>query len=48
MPIFNVTCQTGNECYDCIEVEAKTYSEAWIKGARLLKTPIVISVRGVA
>jgi hypothetical protein len=45
---YNVTCQTGIESYDSIELEATSYSEAWIKGARLLKSPIVMRVAEVA
>ncbi len=45
---YNVTCQTGIESYDCVEVEAKSYSEAWIRGARALKSPIVMRVSEVA
>jgi hypothetical protein len=45
---YNVTVQTGEHEFDSFEIAASSYSEAWIKGARLAKSPMVLRVSEVA
>ncbi|MFA6373821.1 MAG: hypothetical protein WCW68_14465 [Methanothrix sp.] len=47
MPSFEVTVQAGKHDFDCYEIEATSQSEAWIKGARIAKSPLVMRVKEV-
>jgi hypothetical protein len=47
MPSFEVTVQTGMHQFECYEIDAATQSEAWIKGARIAKSPLVMRVKEV-
>lgn len=41
---FEVTVQVGKHEFDSYELEADNISEAWIKGTRIAKSPIVLKV----
>lgn len=43
--IFNVTVQTGPERFESFKIEAQTLSEAWVKGARIAKSVMVLTVK---
>jgi len=47
MVLYSVTVQTEKNCYDNFEIEASSYSEAWVKGAKAGNSPIVIRIREV-
>jgi hypothetical protein len=44
---YEVTVQTGKHNFDCFEVDAASHSEAWVKGARLAKSPLVMRVKEI-
>ena len=45
MKTFNVTVQTGAERFESFKIEAQTLSEAWVKGARIAKSTLVMTVK---
>jgi hypothetical protein len=42
--LYDVMVQIGKYEYDSYELEAANISEAWIMGARIAKSPMVIKV----
>ena len=44
MKRYAVKIYTSQESIDTVEVEAKSLSEAWIKGVRILKSPMVLKI----
>lgn len=42
--LYDVLVQIGKHEYDSYELEANSISEAWIKGARIAKSPMVLKV----
>jgi hypothetical protein len=44
---FNVTVQTGPERFESFMIQAKTLSEAWVKGARIANSPLILTVKEV-
>jgi hypothetical protein len=42
--LYDVMVQVGKHEYDSYELEANSISEAWIMGAKIAKSPMVIKV----
>ena len=47
MKTFDVIVQTGAERFESFKIEAQTLSEAWVKGARIAKSTLVMTVKEV-
>jgi hypothetical protein len=45
--LYDVLVQIGKHEYDSYELEASSISEAWIMGARIAKSPMVLRVTEV-
>lgn len=45
--LYDVTVQVGKHEYDSYELEANSISEAWIMGARIAKSPMVMRVKEI-
>ena len=45
--LYDVTVQVGKHEYDSYEIEANSISEAWIKGAKIAKSPMVMRVKEI-
>jgi len=44
MKRYAVKIYTSQESIDTVEVEAKSLSDVWIKGVRVLKSPMVLKI----
>jgi hypothetical protein len=44
---FRVEVQTGKDRIESFDIEATNLQEAWIKGIRVSKCPVVLNIREV-